>query len=246
MKGLPDSSIDLTITSPPYDSLRDYHGFKFDFEGVANQIFRITKDGGVVVWVVKDSVVDGSETGTSFRQALYFKDLGFRLHDTMVYQRNGITFPDAQRYYNCFEYMFVFSKGKPKTVNLIKDHKNSSAGQKDTGGERKKNGKLLERWATKVGRIRPEYSARWNVWTYCTGYQHTAPDKLWLDHPAVFPLQLAKDHITSWSNPGDLVLDPMCGSGQTLIAAKTLGRDWLGMDCSEEYCQLARERLDLY
>ena len=243
---MPDESVSLTVTSPPYDALRDYKGYSFNFEGIAAELLRITKKGGVVVWIVKDATVDGSETGTSFKQALHFKDIGFRLHDTMIYQRNGVTFPDAIRYYNCFEYMFVLSRGKPKTFNPIKDHRNSSAGQMEKGGERTKEGTLRERWATRVGRVRPEWSSRWNVWTYCTGSMHTAKDAIWKDHPAVFPLALAKDHIRSWSNPGELVFDPMAGSGQTLIAAKMLQRDYLGMDCSPEYVDLARRRLELY
>jgi site-specific DNA-methyltransferase (adenine-specific) len=246
MKTLPDECIDLSISSPPYDDLRSYRGYNFQFEPIAAELFRVTKTGGVVVWIVKDAVVDGSETGTSFRQALHFKEVGFRLHDTMIYMRNGVTFPDAIRYYNCFEYMFVFSKGKPKTFNPIKDHRNSSAGSTDKGKQRKRDGVLRQRWADRVNRIRPEWSSRWNVWTYPTGYQHTAPDKLWLDHPAIFPLKLAEDHIRSWTNPGDIVFDPMAGSGQTLIAAKTLGRDWLGFDCCPEYVDLMRRRLALY
>jgi len=246
MKELPNESIDLTITSPPYDDLRTYKGYSFDFFAVASELFRVTKTGGVVVWIVKDATVDGSETGTSFRQALGFLDLGFRLHDTMIYQRNGITFPDDRRYYSCFEYMFVLSKGCPKTINLIKDHKNGRAGTKDRGRQRKTNGELVERWGNRVGRIVPDFSTRWNVWAYPTGYGNTAPDKLWLKHPAVFPLRLAEDHVRSWSNPGDLVFDPMSGSGQTLIAANRLDRRYLGFDCSSEYCDLARQRLAFY
>jgi len=243
----PDEIIDLTVTSPPFDNLRKYEGFDFCFENIAQQLYRVTKEGGIVVWVVADATVNLSETGSSFQQALRFKEIGFNLHDTMIYMRNAITNPSKLRYYNCFQYMFILSKGRPKTVNLIKDHKNKTAGKKATAKyQRKKMGGFEVRSAYKEGRVRPEYSARWNVWTYSVGSLCMAEDRLWVDHPAVFPLKLAEDHIISWSNPEDLVLDPLMGSGQTLIAAKKLGRNYIGIDMSEEYCNLAKERLELY
>ena len=120
MARMPDGFIDLTVTSPPYDNLREYKGFSFPFENIAKELYRVTKDGGVLVWVVADSVIDGSESGTSFKQALYFKEQGFNLHDTMIYQKNSYPFPPTNRYYQQFEYMFVFSKKKPNTANLLK------------------------------------------------------------------------------------------------------------------------------
>ena len=80
MDVFPANSIDMTITSPPYDNLRIYKGFSFPFDSVARQLFRITKEGGVVVWIVSDATIDGSETCTSFRQALKFVECGFNLH----------------------------------------------------------------------------------------------------------------------------------------------------------------------
>jgi DNA modification methylase len=205
------------------------------------------KPGGVVVWVVADATVNGSETGTSFRQALYAMEAGFNLHDTMIYKRNAVTHPDKLRYYSCFQYMFVFSKGNPKTINQIRDHRNKTAGKKaTTKGQREKDGNFRECWAHKTGKVRPEFSVRWNIWEYPTGSLVMADDRLWVGHPAVFPLKLAEDHIVSWSNPGDLVFDPMAGSGQTLIAAKKLGRNYLGMDISTKYCELIHQRLALY
>lgn len=243
MKELSGDSVDLTVTSPPFDDLRSYEGFEFNFEEVAEQLYRITKPGGVIVWVVADATVKGSETGTSFRQALHFTGLGLNLHDTMIYKRNAVKMPDKNRYYNCFQYMFVFSKGSPKTVNLIKDHKNKTAGKKaNTRYQRESDGTMSERQPY----CRPEYSVRWNIWTYDVGSLIMADDRLWVGHPAVFPLKLAEDHIQSWSNPGDLVLDPMCGSGQTGLAAKKWGRNFLMMDVSQKYCDLATERLNLY
>jgi len=253
MKSLPDGCIDLTITSPPYGSLRDYNGFSFDFPSVASELFRITKTGGVVVWVVADQTINGSETGESFRQALGFLEIGFRLHDTMIYERNGMTFPQGcVRYWQCAEFMFVLSKGKPKTINIIRDRANKSTlvgknvgrAHQKTGRER--NGTQSHPTPAAYGKTFQMFGMRTNIWTYSTGNAKTAPDSLWKRHSAVFPLQLAKDHITTWSNPGDLVFDPMCGSGQTLIASEQLGRQFLGMDCSSEYCDLARERLEWY
>lgn len=243
----PNAEVDLTVTSPPYDNLRTYEGYSFDFETIAQQLYRVTKPGGVVVWVVQDETLNGTETGSSFRQALYFKEVGFNLHDTMIYLRNAVKHPDKQRYYNCFQYMFVFSKGKPKTIELIRDHKNKTAGKKETSRlQREANGKFVERWAYKAQTRRPEYSVRWNVWTYDVGSLVMADDRLWVGHPAIFPLKLAEDHIKSWTQPGDVVLDPMSGSGQTLIAAAKLGRRYVGIDICPDYCALAEKRLEWY
>ena len=247
LKKFPADSIDLTVTSPPYDNLRTYEGFTFDYKPIVQELYRVTKPGGVVVWVVADGVDKGSETGTSFKQALYFKECGFNIHDTMIYLRNAVTHPEKYRYYQCFQYMFVLSKGSPKTVNLIRDHKNKTAGKKETTRlQREKDGKFKERWDFKNKKVRPEYSVRWNVWDISVGSLVMADDRLWVGHPGVFPLKLAEDHILSWSNAGDTILDPMCGSGQTLIAAKKLNRNYIGLDISNKYCELAQQRLDLY
>jgi DNA modification methylase len=247
MNELDEASVDLTITSPPYDDLRAYQGYDFDHEAVLTALYRVIKPGGVVVWIVADATDNGSETGTSFRQALYAKEIGFNLHDTMIYLRNAVTNPSHVRYYNCFQYMFIFSKGKPKTVHLIKDHKNKTAGKKHTGKyQREADGEWNVRASFKQAKVRPEYSARWNIWSYDVGSLIMAEDREWVGHPAVFPLRLAEDHIKTWSEPGEVVLDPMCGSGQTCIAAKRLGRQYLGMDICQEYCDLATKRLALY
>ncbi len=243
LKKLPENCIDLVVTSPPYDNLRDYEGYEFNFELIAKELARVLKVGGVIVWVVADETFKGSETGTSFKQALHFMSLGLNLHDTMIYKRNAVKMPDKKRYFNCFQYMFVFSKGTPKTINLIKDHKNKTAGKKaNKRYQREADGKMKER----APYCRPQYSVRWNIWTYDVGSLIMAEDRLWVDHPAIFPLKLAEDHILSWSNPGDLVLDPMCGSGQSLIAAKKLERNFLGIEISEKYCELCKKRLELY
>jgi len=233
--------IDLTVTSPPYDDLRDYTGYSFDFEAIANELFRVTKDGGVVVWVVGDATINGSETGTSFKQALYFKEIGFNLHDTMIYQKNGFAHPSSNRYHSVFEYMFVLSKGKPKTFNPIKDKPNRYAGQTNWGKNtaRQKDGTLKE----SRKKIIPEYGMRYNVWKYNTGKGFSAKSNIAYGHPAIFPEQLAKDHIISWSNPGDIVLDPLAGSGTTCVEAMKLNRQFIGIDISLDYCKIAMKRL---
>ena len=221
----PDESIDLVVTSPPYDNLRYYSAksekdlqkiWNFEkFKIVARELYRIIKKGGVVVWVVGDATIKGSETGTSFRQSLYFKDeCGFRLHDTMIYLKHSFSNPSSNRYHQIFEYMFIFVKDKLKTFNPIKDRKNKWAGQSCWGRNtiRTRNGELKE--AKK--RIISEYGMRHNVWRYNIGYGFGQKDKFAYKHPATFPEQLAHDHIISWSNEGDIVLDPLCGSGTTL------------------------------
>jgi DNA modification methylase len=248
MKSWPDECIDLTVTSPPYGNLRDYRGYTFDFESIARELYRITKPGGVVVWVVGDTTVNGSETGTSFRQALYFKDVcGFNLHDTMIYQKDACPFPERNRYYQSFEYMFVLSKGKPKTVNLIADKLNRKYGQKVAPStQRQPDGKTVKSWANKTDPTRTvkKYGVRGNVWKYSPGYSKSTKDKYAYQHPAMFPEQLAADHIVSWSNPGDIVLDPMCGSGTTCKMALKLGRRFIGIDIAEEYCEISRKRVE--
>ena len=243
MKLMEDNFIDLTVTSPPYDNLRDYKGYSFDFESIAKELYRTTKEGGVVVWVVGDATIKGSETGTSFRQALYFKEIGFNLHDTMIYQKNSLTFPDTNRYYQCFEYMFILTKGKPKTVNQIKDKKNKQSGKQITGNYRNTNGSLKEMSGSKKNRSIKDFGVRWNIWKYNTGWKHSYSEDFLRGHPAIFPEKLANDHIISWSNEGDLVYDPFMGSGTTAKMAKINNRDYIGSEMSSEYCEIIKERL---
>ena len=241
MKRIPDNFIDLTITSPPYDNIRDYKGYKFDFESIAKELYRITKQGGVVVWIVGDAVINGGETGTSFRQALYFKEIGFTLYDTMIYEKNSLM-PSLVRYYQTFEYMFILSKGKPKTINLLKDKKNKWAGCKSFGErtQRGKDGKLINIGVHTVS----EYGIRTNIWRYSTGMNYTTKDKFAFEHPAMFPEALVRDNILSWSNEGDLVFDPMCGSGTTLKMAKLTKRNYLGIEIAEEYIPIIKKRIE--
>lgn len=242
MARMPDNFIDLTVTSPPYDDLRTYNGYSFEFEKVAKELFRVTKDGGVVVWNVNDSTIDGSESLTSFKQAIYFVEVcGFKLHDTMIYEKNSMSMPDKNRYYNCFEYMFVFSKGKPKTTNLIEDRKNRWAGTSSFGerSQRQKDGSLKKNGKGVV----KDFGARFNIWRYNTGAGYSTKDEIAFEHPAIFPEKLAYDHIRSWSNENDLVYDCFMGSGTTAKACISANRNWIGSEISKEYCEIIEKRL---
>jgi DNA modification methylase len=245
MRRIHNEFIDLTITSPPYDNLRDYKGFIFDFENIAKELFRITKQGGVLVWVVGDATINGTETGTSFRQALYFKEIGFNLHDTMIYKKNSLTFPETNRYYPCFEYMFIFSKGKPKTTNLISDKINKQKGKNISGNTRNPDGSLKEMIGSKKGNKIKESGIRFNIWEYNTGTGHSTLDKYAFKHPAIFPEKLAEDHIRSWSNEGDLIYDPMAGSGTTIKMSIIHRRNWIASEISKEYCLIIEKRIEL-
>ena len=237
MKGISDKSVDLTITSPPYDNLRDYQGYAFNFEGIAKELFRITKDGGVVVWVVGDATVNGSETGTSFKQALYFKEIGFNLHDTMIYQKNSYPFPPSNRYFGVIEFMFVLSKGSPKTTNLIKV---KTKGKKHTSSTQREKDGTISKMEYAMGK---DERVKDNVWIYDVGFAKSSNDPLQFEHPATFPEKLASDHITSWSNKGDVILDPFNGSGTTTKMAKLLRRNFIGIEISQKYCDIANQRL---
>jgi site-specific DNA-methyltransferase (adenine-specific) len=225
MARMPDGFIDLTVTSPPYDGLRTYNGYSFDFEPIAKELYRVTADNGLLVWVVGDAVITGSESGTSFRQALFFKEVGFKLHDTMIYEKNSPAYPagkNSNRYTQIFEYMFVFAKGKVPN-HLICDKANKWAGFKDFSG--------------KLKNPVPEFSPRNNIWKYTTSFNG-------VKHPAPFPEALAQDHILSWSDKGATVYDPFMGSGTTAKMAVLCNRNFVGSEVSSEYCELANERLN--
>ena len=228
MKEIPDKSVDMVLTSPPYDNLRDYKGYTFNFEGIAKEIYRVLKDGGVCVWIVGDATIKGSETGTSFKQALYFKEIGFNLHDTMIYAKQNPVPYHHNRYNPQFEFMFVFSKGKPKIFNPIQEN---TKGFK-TGKYRYPDGSL------KIANtpIIKETKMLNNIWYYVVGGKGN-------NHPASFPEKLAEDHILSWSNEGDIILDPMAGSGTTLKMAKKNNRNYIGIEIAEEYIEIINKRL---
>ena len=236
MSRMENAFIDLTVTSPPYDNLRNYNGYEFDFEAIAKELFRVTKPGGVVVWVVGDATIKGSETGTSFKQALFFKECGFNLHDTMIYQKENYVPLTHNRYEQSFEYMFILSKGKPKTFNGIKRLSKlagKSVNRKNTN--RALEGSTRNRNESTI--IRKEKLAP-NIFKYVIGKKTNNGN-----HTAAFPEQLANDHIISWSNENDIVYDPFSGSGTTAKMSRVNNRRYIASEVSEEYCQIAEERL---
>lgn len=239
MAKMPDCFVDLTVTSPPYDDLRTYNGYSFPFEEIAKELYRVTKQGGVVVWVVADQTKNGSESGTSFRQALYFKEIGFNLHDTMIWDKCAFTATGSlrTRYASVFEYMFVFSKGKLKTFNPIKDKKNKHFG-KTFSSSRIRQSDGTTRSKSNPQKPTLEYGQRHNIWQINTA-------KPIGNHPAVFPEKLANDHIISWSNEGDLVYDCFMGSGTTAKMSKINNRNYIGSEISKEYFEIAEQRLKM-
>jgi len=241
MKRMDDNFIDLTVTSPPYDNLRKYNGYSFDFENIAKELYRVTKEGGIVVWIVGDATIKGSETGTSFRQALYFKEIGFNLNDTMIYRKLNYLPVTSCRYEPQFEYMFILSKGKVKTFNPIMKL-NKSAGNK--GGTHRHNGNDLEKLHTNNGIIKKE-GRKTNVWDVACGSMNSK-DKISFKHPATFPEKLANDHIISWSNEEDIVYDCFMGSGTTAKMCVLNNRKYIGSEISKEYVDIANKRLIIY
>lgn len=234
---MPDESIDMTITSPPYDDLRDYKGYHFPVEEIAAGLYEKTINGGVVIWVVGDRTVNGSESLTSFEHAFEFRKAGFRVHDTMIYHKNNPIPSDCgKRYRQCFEYMFCFSKGQPKTFNPIT--------------QQIKQEKAFKSFRiTKVGRndlahdhIAPKERKVNNIFSYNVGTS-SSKDKIAFEHPAIFPERLVEDQIRTWTNEGDIVYDCFMGSGTTAKVAHLLKRRWLGSEISEDYVRIARERL---
>ena len=236
--------VDLTVTSPPYDDLRDYEKsliWNFDvFKQVANRLYDITKDGGVVVWIVGDSVKKGSKTLRCYEQALYFKSIGFNVYDVIIYEKTSPSPPHKNRYFNSFEYQFILSKGKPSTVNLLKDRPNKYAGTKSGVVTRRENdGSLTTKKKIEIG----EYGIRTNVWSYAVGNNKSTTDKFAFKHPAIFPEKLAQDHILSWSNKGDIILDPFMGSGTTGKMALLNNRKFIGIEKVEEYFEISKQRM---
>ena len=250
MKSIPDGSVDLTVTSPPYDNLRTYNGNNDQWSAdvwqkVIAELYRITKDGGVVVWVVGDATIKGSETGTSFKQALHAMQCGFRLHDTMIYHKNALP-KNHKRYEQDFEYMFVWAKGAPKTFNAIRipckypekgtARQNSYFSITDEVNRSARSGK--KRNPVKEDKIKG------NIWYMPTGKGHSTAYAAAFKHPAIFPEQLANDHILSWSNPNDVVFDCFMGSGTTGVVAKNLGRDFIGIELDADYFEIAKDRIE--
>jgi DNA modification methylase len=241
MKEIDDGSVDMVLTSPPYDNLRTYNdslewGERI-WKPVIQELYRIVKNGGVVVWVVGDATIKGSETGTSFKQALYFKEVGFNLHDTMIYRKQNPMPIKAKRYSSAFEYMFVCGKGNISTFNPILV-KSTYAGEKLYGKRttwRKDGTKNIGEKSEIANHKIPE-----NIFTYLVGSFGTNKS----DHPATFPEKLAHDHIISWSNEGDTILDPFAGSGTTGKVAKQLKRNFILIEKEPEYVEICRKRIE--
>ena len=238
--------VDLTVTSPPYDNLRTYKGGLIWNETIWKQVIKrlydITVEGGVVVWVVGDATIKGSETGTSFKQALYFKECGFNLHDTMIYQKdNPPPVGGSNRYYQHFEYMFVFSRGKVKTFNPIQRERRNKWNDKRTSRvksfTRNKNGEFTKKNVSLLGDVKIG-----NIWKYIVGGGNSVD--YGVKHPAIFPEQLANDHIISWSNENDLIFDPFMGSGTTGKMALLNNREFIGIEKVSEYFEIAQKRIN--
>ena len=237
MEHIASNSIDLVVTSPPYDKLRNYNGFSFTFEKIVTGLLRVLKEQGVIVWVVGDKIENGNKSLTSYRQAIYFQEHGFKIHDIMIYEKKNTPFMRSNAYTNSYELMIVLTKKGPKTFNPLmvntqrKGYEMLITNKKADGINKKVLGKLNE---TKV---------KTNIWQYAVGLGGTTKDKIAFNHPAIFPEKLAQDHILSWTNEGDIVLDPMCGSGTTCKMAMINNRRFIGIDISEEYCEIAKKRL---
>ena len=259
MSNMPDNFLDLTVTSPPYDNLRTYNNDidkswgEHIWKPIIKELYRVTKDGGVVVWVVNDATINGSETLTSFKQAIYANECGFRQHDTMIYYRET-PYPESNRYAQVFEHMFVWSKGKPKTFNkYVKNFKaKSSINRKEckSNSFRCKDGKMVK--ATKKQRDRLVQASKnilkhgENIWYIPAGYGISTTDKVAFKHPAIFPEELANRHIMSWSNENDIVYDPFCGSGTVPKMAILNNRNYIGSELSKEYCDnIIAKRIEL-
>jgi DNA modification methylase len=242
MKEIPDGSVDLTVTSPPYDNLRTYNGNNDQWgehiwKGVIEELHRVTADGGVVVWVVGDATIKGTETGTSFKQALWAMECGFNLHDTMIWNKGEFSAVGALsvRYAQVFEFMFILSKGKPKTFHPLKDRKNKHPNDVIHGTFRNADGTMKQK--SNLGKKANIYGQRFNIWNMPPVKNNK------YGHPAPFPENLAQDHIISWSNEGDTVLDPFMGSGTTGVACVNNGRDFIGIELDPEYFEIAKNRI---
>lgn len=238
--------VDIIITSPPYDDLRDYENsleWNFGiFKKLSKKLFRVLKEGGVMIWIVGDKTINGRKSLTSFKQAIEFERIGFNIYDVIIYEKTGTGPPHNNRYFNCFEYMFILSKGKPKTINLLKDKLNKWAGAETYSAisRREKDGSLTK----KERKVINEYGVRTNIWKYANGMGFSTRDKIAYEHPAIFPEKLVEDHLLSWSKEGDLVLDPFGGSGTTAKISKKLNRNYISIDKIEKYCEIAKKRIE--
>ena len=245
LKLMPENCIDLVVTSPPYDDLRDYNDeLKWDFEvfqHISKELYRTLKPGGTLVWVVGDKTTNGNKSLTSFKHALFFQEIGFKIYDIIIYEKSGTGPPHSKRYFNSFEYMIIASKGIPKTVNLLRDKPNKWAGKETFGNvtRREKDGTLTNKGKKKIN----DFGIRTNIWRYDNGKGFSTTDAYAYDHPAIFPEKLVEDHIVTWSNEGDIVLDIFGGSGTTAKVAQKLKRSWVYIEKVKKYCKIAEKRI---
>ena len=237
MDSWPEGCVDLVVTSPPYDMLRNYRGFAFDSKAVIAALFRVIRPGGVVVWVIGDSIKKGSRTLTGYLHAFQFRRQGFNIHDIMIWQKKNPMYAQRRAYVSCFEYVLVCTRGAPDTFNPLRTPTVSGA-VPFVAGARGRDGVLKS-----VRGMHNEEKVLTNIWEYAVGRGGTTRDDVAFEHPALFPEKLAADHIVSWSNPGDLVVDPMCGASTTGKMALMNGRRYVGIDVSEEYIDVSKRRL---
>lgn len=235
LENVPDSMIDLVVTSPPYGGLRKYNGFKWDFYQVADLLYLKIKEGGIICWNTDDQIINGQSLLLPERQLLYFCENGFRLWDTIYWEKHGVPCPTPKRYYKTMERIFVLSKGNPKALNLICDRVNISAGRNEI--TYKRQSRTHRERSNKPNYITASHGRRTNVWKY-------TPMKNFTNHPAVMHELLAGDLVKSYSNEGDIICDPFMGSGTTAIVAQKLKRNWFGFECSEEYVNIANARIN--
>jgi hypothetical protein len=239
---IPAGSIPLTLFSPPYDGIRDYgKNWSLDYKTLGRLLFGATCDGGVCAVVIGDGTKDFAKSLTTFRWAVDWVDnTGWRLFECCIYSRHGN--PGAwwtQRFRVDHEYILIFFKGDrlrcfDKTALMIPS---KHAGKVYSGTDRLTNGgfKKIEPKAVN------DLKCRGTIWGYATS--NSEGNRTKLEHPATFPDRLADDLIHCFSKPGDLVFDPMCGSGTTCVMAAKAKRDYLGIEINPEYHSIAMKRI---
>lgn len=238
---LPADCIDLTLTSPPYDWIRDYNGTfdpaKFPFVRIAEELYRITAPGGVVLWITRDQQQDCCESGTSAKQMLYFKNIGFNVQTMIV---DSIS---ARHRRYCYgmppQFCFVLSKGRPKAFHPIRDKPNTEPGRIKSWSARNRDGRIRKGKPKEI----PKYGRRSHIWLYPTGFGLVSDDPLPRNAPAPMVETVAGDLMLSYSNPGDLILDPMAGLGTTGKVAVKLNRQFIGFERVRKYCDVANDRV---
>lgn len=238
---LASDSVDLVLFSPPYDGVRDYRGnWTLDLPALGSELLRVVKDGGFAVMVIADGTKNQRKSMTTFRTAVAWEDAGWSLFESVIYSRDGR--PGAwwaTRFRVDHEHILMFYKGKrPRPVTHHDGLRVPSkhAGKKWTGTQRLTDGTLVKTSATVAAD-----KCRGTIWHYATS--NSEGNRTKAKHPATFPDALARDVILALSAPGDVVYDPMMGSGTSVVIAAQEGRRWLGNDFFAEYVEIAQQRL---